>query len=124
VSPESAVEDGSSHEREAILVQRRHGTVQVHRMFPPCHPVVVDLDIRTRVPTYEGPLRGLSLLDSLRKDRFPFFMPSPTAESGVNERPSAARFELLDFSFNVQGSKFNVSDRSTHFNLELLHIEP
>jgi hypothetical protein len=34
---------------------------------------------------HEGPLRGCSLLDSLRKGRFRFFMPSPTAESGFND---------------------------------------
>jgi hypothetical protein len=48
-----------------------------------CYPVTVDLEIRTQVPTHEGPLRGCSLLDSLRKGRFPFFMPSPTAKSGL-----------------------------------------
>jgi hypothetical protein len=49
-----------------------------------CRPVVADLEIPTQVPTDEGPVRGCSLLDSQRKDRFPFFMPGPTAESGFN----------------------------------------
>jgi hypothetical protein len=92
--PESAVEGISKHERGAIrsamlttdLEQRRHGTVQVHRSFPLCHPVVVDLDIRPRIPTHEGPLRGCSLLASLRKGRLPFFMPSPTPESRLIRR--------------------------------------
>jgi hypothetical protein len=66
------------------LQQQRHGTMLGHRIFPLCHPAVVDLDICTQVPTHEGPLRGCGLLDSLRKGRFPFFMPSPPAESGIN----------------------------------------
>jgi hypothetical protein len=57
--------------------------VQVQRIFPLYHPVVVDLEIRTQVPTYDDPLEGCGLLDSLRKSRFPFFMPSPTAESAI-----------------------------------------
>jgi hypothetical protein len=89
IIPESAVDETSRHEREAILEQRRHGTVQVHRIFPFYHPVVVDLGIHTYVQTHEGPLRGCSLLDSLRKNRFPFFMPSPTAESGIITWPTA-----------------------------------
>jgi hypothetical protein len=84
MNPESAVEETSRDERGAILEQRRHGTVQLHRIFPLHHPVVVDLANRTQVPTHEGPLRGCSLLASLRKGRFPFSMPSPTAESGMN----------------------------------------
>jgi hypothetical protein len=61
-------------------------------MFPLYHPVLVDLEIRAQVPTHEGPVKGSSLLDSLRKGRFPFFMPSPTAESGIklSEGSSAA----------------------------------
>jgi hypothetical protein len=88
-NPESAAKEPSRHERGVIrsamlttgLAQRRHGTVQVHSIFPLYHPVIVDLEIRTQVPTHEGPLRGCSLLDSLRNARFPFFMPSPTSES-------------------------------------------
>jgi hypothetical protein len=83
-NPESAVEESRRLERGAILEQRRHGTVQVHGSFPLYHPVVVVLETRTQVPTDEGPLRGCSLLDSLRKGRFPFVIPSPTAESGFN----------------------------------------
>jgi hypothetical protein len=63
---ESAVEETSRHGQGAILEQRRHGTVQVHRIFPLYHPVVVGLDIRTQAPTHKGPLTGCSLLDSLR----------------------------------------------------------
>jgi hypothetical protein len=91
--PESAVEETSGHERGAIrsamlttgLEPRIHGTVQVYRSFPLYHPVADDLEIRTQVPTYNGPLRSCSRLDSLRKGRFPFFMPSPTAESGLSK---------------------------------------
>jgi uncharacterized protein (DUF736 family) len=32
-NPESAVEETSRHEREAILERRRHGTMQVQRIF-------------------------------------------------------------------------------------------
>jgi hypothetical protein len=56
LKPESAVEETSRHEREAILEQQRHGTVRVHRIFPLYHPVVVALEIRTQVPTHEGRL--------------------------------------------------------------------
>jgi hypothetical protein len=86
LNPESAVEEPSKHERGVILEQRRHGTEQVHRIFSLYHPVIVDLEIRTRVLTNEGPLRGCSLLDSLRKGRFPFFMPKSTTESGLNRQ--------------------------------------
>jgi hypothetical protein len=68
------------------------GPCRFTRVLALCHPVVIDLDICTQVPTHEGPLRSCSLLASLRKGRFPFFMPSPAAESG----------------FKVQRSKFKV----------------
>jgi hypothetical protein len=90
---ESAVEETSRHERGSIRsamlttgLERRHGAVQVHRGLTLCRPAVVDCEIRTQVPTYEDPLRGCSLLDPLRKGRFPFLMPSPTAECGLNRR--------------------------------------
>jgi hypothetical protein len=94
MNPESALEKTSSHEREAIrsavlttsLEQRRRETVQVYRILPLNRLLVVDLEIRTKVTTYEGPLRACSLLDLLRKGRLPFFTPSPTAETGMNRR--------------------------------------
>jgi hypothetical protein len=53
--------------REAI------GPCRFKKVFAICHLVIVDKKFPTQVPTREGPLRGCSLLDSLRKGRFPFF---------------------------------------------------
>jgi hypothetical protein len=67
-----------------------------------CPPVMVDKEILTQVPTREGPLGGCSLLDSLRKARFPFFHAKSNCEIRVQSFNVRGRIsEFLNPSLNL-----------------------